>query len=950
MKKNKFHNRFSLSKVLVIFFVFLLFSVLSSSITAAKKSISTDLKTEKVVLQLKWIHQFNFAGYYAAVEKGFYKQAGLEVIIKEGQAGMDFIDEVVSGRAAYGIEMPELLIARNRGKPVVVLAAIFQHSPQVLLTRADSGIQSPHNLIGKKVMWRFDSGAELRAMLINENVPLAQIEFKELSWNINDLINGKVDAMHAYVTDQPLSLELAGIESTMLRPISYGIDFYGDCLFTSKQEIAKHPERVKSFREASLRGWAYAMENPEEIMDIIFQKYSRKSTLQYLRNEYDHMNKLIMPKLIEIGHMNPGRWKHIGDTFVKLGLLDPNYSLEGFLYDPSPQADFTKVVRIIWFLGVAVFAAFVCMIFLYIFNRKLSGKVAERTRHLSAEIAERKKAQAIIELDEERLEALLALHDKRTLSEGDLLDYALEEAVRLTASKCGYMHFIDDDEKTISLNAWSKETLKICKAEKTPHYPIEQAGIWADCVRKRKAVVHNDYPNHPDKKGYPEGHFPVLRHMSIPIFDSDKLIAIIGVGNKEDPYNESDQRQLQLFFTSTWDIIKKKRLEEEKKKINKTLQHTQKLEAIGTLAGGIAHDFNNILSAILGYTELARLEAPDGTLYAKDLEKVLKAGNRAKDLVKQILSFSRQASTERIPLHLQSLVKEAMQMLRASIPSTTTIKESIDSSCGVVLADPTQVHQILMNLCTNADHAMEKDGGILKVELQNVYLGDQENLRLLKPVEAGEYVELIVSDSGCGIAPDILEKIFDPFFTTKEPGKGTGMGLSIIHGIISEYGGAITVESELGKGTTFHLYFPKVDEQESSPGQEIDLEPSGKERILFIDDEELLLDMGKNLLKSLGYRVTVRKSSLEALTTFQNSPESFDIVITDQTMPGMTGSDLARRMLQIRPDIPIILCTGFSNIIDEQSAKKMGIREFVLKPIDFASIAKLIQKVLDGNN
>ena len=345
-----FPRRLSFTNIFLILCFSLIFSFISIPASDAKQSAAADRKFDHIILQLKWIHQFNFAGYYAAAEKGFYKEAGLEVTIKEGRPGMDFVDEVISERANYGVEMPELLIARHNGKPVVVLAAIFQHSPQIILARADSGIKSPHNLIGKKVMWRFDSAAELRAMLINENISLEQIKFLKLSWNINDLIDGKVDAIHAYVTDQPLSLEKAGIESTILYPINYGIDFYGDCLFTSEKELSEHPDRVSAFREASLLGWAYAMDNPEELMEIIREKYGSKITLEYMRYEFDGMNQLMLPKFIEIGHMNPGRWSHIGNTFVKLGMLDPDYSLDGFLYDPNPQPDYTKVMRIVWIL------------------------------------------------------------------------------------------------------------------------------------------------------------------------------------------------------------------------------------------------------------------------------------------------------------------------------------------------------------------------------------------------------------------------------------------------------------------------------------------------------------------------------------------------------------------------------------------------------------------------
>ncbi|MCF7955364.1 MAG: ABC transporter substrate-binding protein [Phycisphaerae bacterium] len=373
-------------------FVLLTIIALSPLASAEEKSPA---KLEKVRLQLKWLHQFNFAGYYAAVEKGFYRDAGLDVTIAEGHPGMNFIDEVVSGRAEYGVEMPELLIARNQGKPVVVLAVIFQHSPQIILARADSNIHSPQDLSGRKVMWRLDSSAELRAMLISEGVDLDSLKIMELSWDINDLIDGKVDAIHAYITDQPLELKKRGIESIILKPIKYGVDFYGDCLFTSEKELSEHPERVRAFRRASLRGWEYAMKNPEEIMDVIQNNYKSKSTREYMLNEFKCINKLMLPDLVEIGHINSGRWKRIADTYVELGMMDGDYSLDGFIYDPDQKADYHYLLVLLGVLGGVFVAGFSG----YLINRHLRNLVANRT----AELEESRKLYRAIVQDQTEL-------------------------------------------------------------------------------------------------------------------------------------------------------------------------------------------------------------------------------------------------------------------------------------------------------------------------------------------------------------------------------------------------------------------------------------------------------------------------------------------------------------------------------------------------------------------
>jgi PAS domain S-box-containing protein len=416
--------------------------------------------------------------------------------------------------------------------------------------------------------------------------------------------------------------------------------------------------------------------------------------------------------------------------------------------------------------------------------------------------------------------------------------------------------------------------------------------------------------------------------------------------SNKSPYRDQNGQIIGLIGISR-DITELKKAEQEKQKLQNLLKQAQKMEAIGTLAGGIAHDFNNILGVILGCADLALIEAQPNSQYAKDLEKISAAGNRAKDLVQQILAFSRQVEIERIPITLQSLIKEALKILRPSIPTTIEIQDDIDPQCGVVLADPTQVHQIVMNLCTNANHAMEESGGVLTIKLQPVCIKEKNPMPLLN-LSPGDYVKLTVSDTGTGIDLDIIDKIFDPYFTTKELSKGTGMGLAIIHGIVTEYGGTITVDSELGKGSSFHVYFPVVEKNEVLFTQNTEDIPHGKGHILFVDDEELLVELGQKMLERLGYKVTVRCSSPDALSTFQNSPDGFDVIITDQTMPEMTGSDLARRILQIRPDTPIILCTGYSNVVDKETAESIGIRKFVLKPLTMNKIAQLLHEVLHG--
>ncbi len=411
------------------------------------------------------------------------------------------------------------------------------------------------------------------------------------------------------------------------------------------------------------------------------------------------------------------------------------------------------------------------------------------------------------------------------------------------------------------------------------------------------------------------------------------------------PFQEGTDRIVR-YMGIVMDITDRKRAEEERKALHSQLVQAQKMEAIGTLAGGIAHDFNNILGAILGYTELARDAGPPDSPVAHDLQKVLEAGERAADLVRQILAFSRQTNTERMPLNPVQMIKEAIKLLRPALPSTITIEQQLATTTNSIFADPTQIHQIMMNLCTNAFHAMEKTGGILTIALEDCKLQRKE-LRYHPNRKTGKYVRLSISDTGAGIPLEIRDKIFNPYFTTKEMGRGTGLGLAIVHGIVSELGGFITCESEVEKGTVFRVFFPAIEAKPVVPAKKVDIDLSGAEHILLVDDEEVLVKMCKTMLERLGYTVTTSTDSLAALEIFRKQPGAFDAVITDQTMPKMTGFELAEKIMQIRPDTPIILCTGYSSLVNEEQAKTSGIKGFAFKPLTRKELAMVLRKVLD---
>jgi PAS domain S-box-containing protein len=396
------------------------------------------------------------------------------------------------------------------------------------------------------------------------------------------------------------------------------------------------------------------------------------------------------------------------------------------------------------------------------------------------------------------------------------------------------------------------------------------------------------------------------------------------------------------------DITELKQAEKEKERLEEQLQQAQKMEAIGTLAGGIAHDFNNILSIIIGYTELVLMNGNVEHEVRQNLKEVFNASKHARDMVKQILAFSRQNKNERKPLQVTHIVKEVIKLLRASLPTTILIQQHIEKDIGIIEADPTQIQQVMMNLCTNAAHAIDEEDGVLEISLSNIEL-DQIASAKIPDLKPGSYLKLSVSDTGHGIHPNAYKKIFNPYFTTKEKGEGTGLGLAVVQGIIKSHNGAITVESDVGKGATFHVYLPTIQREVTMAEVESTALPMGQERILLVDDEQPLVEIGKQMLERLGYTVATRTSSIEALKLFKTHPDRFDLVITDIVMPNMTGEKLAEKLMSIRADIPIILCTGYSEKFTRRQASDMGIQSFLMKPLVMRDLASTVRQALSAN-
>lgn len=557
---------------------------------------------------------------------------------------------------------------------------------------------------------------------------------------------------------------------------------------------------------------------------------------------------------------------------------------------------------------------------------------ASRQRETSVvDVGERRFEVAIDPQFDENGEVNGYIHIMSDITEREKIDRALREArktfITVLDSIDATIYVADmDTHEILFMNRHMKETFsgdftgQSCwKAFRHKDAPCE------DCTNKKLL----------DDQGMPTG---------VCVWEGYKGVTGRWYLNYDRAIRWIDGRYVRLQVAT--DITQLKSLERERQRTEAQLRQAQKMEAIGTLAGGIAHDFNNILSAILGYSELALDDALNNRTSAHYIRQILNAGGRARDLVQQILTFSRQTETEAKPIQVKPIVKEALKLLRASLPSTIEIAPDIQSEA-IVEADPIQIHQVIMNLCTNAGHAMRDTGGTLTVRLVNETL-DHEFTDRYNHMTPGEYLRIEVSDTGTGIAPEILDKIYDPYFTTKEKGEGTGMGLAVVQGIVQGCKGAVTLGTSQGEGASFKIFLPVIHTVEPTQVKMDVIIPGGHERVLFVDDEPPLAELSKQLLERLGYRVTIRTSSIEALALFESQPKAFDLVITDMTMPHMTGDVLATKLMAIREDIPVIICTGYSEKITQQLLDRLSVKALILKPIIRNELLLTVRQVLDN--
>jgi PAS domain S-box-containing protein len=742
---------------------------------------------ETVTLQLKWHHQFQFAGYYAAKARGFYREAGLDVQLREGRPDLVLTRELVSGRADYLVNGPGALLDYARGASVVALAAIFQHSPLVLVSPAISGIRVPSDLVGRRIMFTPETDLEFLGMCMQEGVSIDRIVRVPHTFSAEDLIGGRADAATAYLTNEPFQLNDRGIPFRVLRPVDYGIDFYGDCLYTRRSEIREHPDRAAAFLSASVRGWEYAMEHPGEIISLLRERYGVGRSREHLRREAGAMRELILPRLVPVGHMNPGRWQHIARTYAQLGMMPAGLSLDDFLH--VADSDAAGLRRLLIWAGAASLLAAAGLLIVLTFNRRLRRAVRERTEELrrsnaelSAEVGERGRVEAELRKSEENYRRLfegsamgLAMADR----EGrfvhanpaflNMLGYGLEE---LTALRYGKIVGSGAPEAAAFQNA----------APETDPPPL-----WETFLRRKDG-----------------GEIPVGL-AGWPVRDADGAVA--------------------GFCVYARNLSRERAAEAEQTRLARELDRVRKFEALATLAGGLAHDFNNLLMGLQGRVSLMRLRAKDDSGVQEQLDGMESHLQSAAGLTRRLLSLARTGDFDRRPMDGNRFVSDQVRRF-ARTRDEIEIREDYSEGLWAMAGDRNQLEQVLQNLFVNAAQAMP-GGGRMAVCTENVFLPESEAASFGR--SPGRYVRISVADAGVGMDDAVQRRVFDPFFTTKTLTRGTGLGLASAYRTVRNHGGLIQVDSEKGRGSTFRILLPAW-EGEGAEGKPLFREREGDGR------------------------------------------------------------------------------------------------------------------------
>ncbi|MEN3940173.1 ABC transporter substrate-binding protein [Prosthecobacter sp. SYSU 5D2] len=704
-------------------------------------------------MQLKWRHAFQFAGHYAAIERGYYQEAGLDVKLVEGGPETNFAEELIQGHCHYAVALSSMLIHRNEGKPLVALAAILQHSPEVLLVTGASGINTPHQMAGKTVAVSPEDTPALLAMFKNEGLAADAVKTIPYEFDPDKMLRGEIHGMGAYSINEPFQLSERGIPYRLIQPRDYGVDFYGDCLFTTDAEIKNHPKRVRAFLDATLRGWEYAMSHREEIIDLLKNRYRCPLSREALRHEADEMAHLMFSELIDIGHMNEGRWRHIGDTYVRLGMLPPDYTLDGFLYDRDPKTD---LAWLLWTLGGTIGSTLVL-------GGIVLGLIRVNNRITNAE-RQARESQAMLQTIINTIPVGVFWMDR---------DSRILGCNQVFASYAG----LGSPQQAQGLTGDSLPWQENQDGETTD----------AEVIKNGKSILLCE-----KTLTGPGGSTRHFYQSKVPLKD--------------------DQKDIIGLLSVIEDITSLKTAESHQARLKDRLIQSQKYESLHRLANGICHHSNNILQALTSYAELAQMQTAPGQ--ARDfMDGVLRESQRVAALNRVLLTCTGHGLHQFEDTRLRVFMEESLPTLKCCLPTRHELEWQHDGPEVIIHADRESLRHMLINLLTNASEATESRGTVYlrtgSLDCEAAYLQDSQ----LDPAPPpGRFLYLDIIDTGQGMSPEVLQSVFDPFFSTKFTGRGLGMAATL--GIIKSHQGTIKIQSAPAQGTTVRVLLPVLPNKE----------------------------------------------------------------------------------------------------------------------------------------